>query len=68
MASFVASLWRILNRCTSNRMVRTKGADTNAPGITPERGFRVGMSAAERGLESSLRMRSGQMYLRPEAM
>ncbi|MFD4602089.1 hypothetical protein ACFWPQ_29180 [Streptomyces sp. NPDC058464] len=66
MASFVGSLWRILNRFTTHRMVCTRGAGVDAPPVAPERRFRVGRKAAERALEGSLNLRSGAMYMRPE--
>ncbi|MEV6738549.1 hypothetical protein AB0N14_17115 [Streptomyces sp. NPDC051104] len=66
MANFVGSLWRVLNRFTTNRMVRTRGAGLNAAAVAPERRFRVGEMAAERALEGSLTLRSGAMYMRPE--
>ncbi|MFF1724714.1 hypothetical protein [Streptomyces sviceus] len=67
MAYFVESLWRLLNRFTSNRMVRTRGAGLDAPAVAPERRFRVGEMAAERALQGALTLRAGAMYLRPDA-
>jgi hypothetical protein len=68
MASFVSSLWRMLNRFTTNRMVRTKGPGLEGVAVAPEHRLRVGEKAAERALEGSLTLRSGAMYLRPDSV
>lgn len=66
MASFIGSIWRILYRCTTNRMMRTAGACEGATEIAPERNFRVGDEAFKCAMENVLVLRSGAMYIRPE--
>ncbi|WP_406170052.1 hypothetical protein [Streptomyces sp. NBC_00996] len=66
MAKFVSGLWRILNRLTTNRILRAAGPGASSPGAAPERRFRVGEKAVEWALEGKLTLRSGGLYLRPE--
>lgn len=66
MVDFVQSIWRILFRETSNKLVRVS---LNADGVNvlaEERRFRVGAHAQEDALAGSLMLVSAQMKLMPE--
>ncbi|WP_238005272.1 hypothetical protein KZZ52_17180 [Dactylosporangium sp. AC04546] len=62
MAEFVRSIWRILNRMTTNRLRCASAADPQ----TPERRFRVGPAVYRAARQGRLVLAADAMRLAPE--